>query len=154
MVSDRDHFSTYSEVKCNIKLADGKSSVSPGIRMVYLKTKSGKPLKLECLHVPHLVGNLIFEGRLFRCRMDEVRTGPLTASLMNKGQTLFKVKLSDDKIVLMKFEVVKKGKSFLSVKLSNAQSNIEILNRNTGHPSNKSLRKIFDLLSDILALLH
>ncbi|KNZ60327.1 hypothetical protein VP01_156g5 [Puccinia sorghi] len=71
MISDRNLFSTYStDVHCKIELADGQTVKCPGIGNVYVKTDSGQSLKLECLHVPQLVGNLISEGRLFRRGMD------------------------------------------------------------------------------------
>ncbi|KNZ59187.1 hypothetical protein VP01_1789g8 [Puccinia sorghi] len=152
MVSDREHFSTYTEVKCNIELADGKSTISPGVGTVYLKTESGEPLKLECLHVPHLVGNLISEGRLFRRGMDKIRTGPLTANLMHEGQIMFKVKLSDADVFLMKFEVVKKGKSFPAANLSKSKSDVEMLHRRAGHPSDESLKRMYGLTHEVRSL--
>ncbi|KAA1098650.1 hypothetical protein PGTUg99_050107 [Puccinia graminis f. sp. tritici] len=111
MIADRSSFATYStDSKCKIELADGKTTICPGIGNVYVKTESGQPLKLECLHVPQLVGNLISEGRLFRRGCDRVRTGPLTANLVNEGETLFKVELNDQDIFTMKLEIIKGGR--------------------------------------------
>ncbi|PLW32201.1 hypothetical protein PCANC_18915 [Puccinia coronata f. sp. avenae] len=63
MIANRSAFSTYStDSTCKIELADGKSTTSPGKGLVYVKTLSGETLKLECLHVPDLVGNLISLG--------------------------------------------------------------------------------------------
>ena len=63
MISDRSAFATYStNVKCKIELANGKTTMCPGMGTVYVKTESGESLKLECLHVPELVGNLISQG--------------------------------------------------------------------------------------------
>ncbi|KNZ62851.1 hypothetical protein VP01_1215g2 [Puccinia sorghi] len=77
MISDRDMFTTYStDTNCKIELADGQTVMCPGMGNVYVKTESGQSLKLECLHVPQLVGNLISEGRLFRRGMDRSKAGP------------------------------------------------------------------------------
>ncbi|KNZ54436.1 hypothetical protein VP01_2948g1 [Puccinia sorghi] len=66
MIANQEFFTTYSkQKKCKIELADGKSTVSPGMGIVVVKTESGQHINLECLHVPSLVGNLISEGRLF-----------------------------------------------------------------------------------------
>jgi hypothetical protein len=66
MIADRRFFATYlTESTCKIKLADGQMTVSPGSGYVYVKTETGEHLKLECLHIPGLVGNLISQGRLY-----------------------------------------------------------------------------------------
>jgi len=115
MISDRDLFSTYStDTKCKIELADGKTVICPGMGNVYVKTETGQSLKLECLHVPQLVGNLISEGRLFRRGMDRVRTGPLTAKMVYEGETLFQVKLAENNVFLIKMEIVKGGQGILA----------------------------------------
>jgi hypothetical protein len=60
MIVNCDAFTTYStNSKFKIKLADGKSTTSPGKVFGYIKTETGNTLKLEFLHVPKLVGNLI-----------------------------------------------------------------------------------------------
>ncbi|KAA1110912.1 hypothetical protein PGT21_050257 [Puccinia graminis f. sp. tritici] len=111
MISDRNSFSTYrTDSKCKIELANGKTTTCPGIGYVYVKTESGQSMKLECLHVPQLVGNLISEGRLFRRGCDRVRTGPLTANLVNEGETLFKINLTDQDVFVMNLEIVKGGR--------------------------------------------
>jgi hypothetical protein len=56
MIADWAAFLTYStESTCKIELADGQTTISPGMGYVYVKTEAGQPLKLECLHVPGLV---------------------------------------------------------------------------------------------------
>jgi hypothetical protein len=60
MIANCSVFSTYStEKRHKIKLADGKITMSAGTGLVYVKTLTGASVKLECLHVPELVGNLI-----------------------------------------------------------------------------------------------
>jgi transposase InsO family protein len=147
MIADKSAFTTYStDSKCKIELADGQTTVSPGKGYVYVKTESGDNIKLECLHVPQLVGNLISQGRLWRNGCDMVRTGPNSANLVNEGTPLFKVKLSDSDVFLIKLEIVKGKSKPSTVKLSSkTQSDIEKLHRRAGHPSNKSLKKMFNL---------
>ncbi|KNZ52467.1 uncharacterized protein VP01_3563g3 [Puccinia sorghi] len=116
MISDWDMFTTYlTDTNCKIELADGQTVICPGMGNIYVKTKSGQSLNLECLHVPQLVGNLISKGHLFCCSMDCVRTGPLTAKMVFEGETLFQVKLAKNDVFLIKIEIVK-GKSNLSLK--------------------------------------
>ncbi|PLW17171.1 hypothetical protein PCANC_08226 [Puccinia coronata f. sp. avenae] len=112
MIADRRFFATYStESTCKIKLANGQMTVSPGSGYVYVKTETGEHLKLKCLHVPGLVGNLISQGQLYR-----------------------------------------QGKSIPLVKLSSMSNpDIKTLHRRAGHPSDKSLRKIYNLLDFQLA---
>jgi hypothetical protein len=63
MILDRNAFLTYSkEKKCTIELANGKMTKLVGIGHVYVKTLTGTNIKLKCLHVPELVGNLIHMG--------------------------------------------------------------------------------------------
>jgi hypothetical protein len=66
MISNCNTFSSYTESRSKIKLADGKSTFSPGFGNIYVKTKNGGNLKLECLHVPDLVGNLISIEHMFK----------------------------------------------------------------------------------------
>jgi hypothetical protein len=148
MILDCSVFLTYStDTRCKIELADGKTTISPGMGHVCVKTESGEQLKLKCLHVPKLVGNLISQGCLWRHGCNMVQTGPTSANLVNEGTTLFKVKLSDSDVFLIIKIKFTKGKSLPpAVKLSTrTQSDIEKLHRHAGHPSNKSLRKMFDL---------
>jgi hypothetical protein len=81
MILDCGLFSTYTDSKSKIELANGKFTVSPGFGNVYVKTKNGGSIKLKCLHVPKLVGNLISLGRLWKKGCNLVRVTPLTAVL-------------------------------------------------------------------------
>jgi hypothetical protein len=114
--------------------------------MIYVKTENGGSLKLECLHVPELVGNLISLGRLWKKGCDLVHTSPQTAVLSQEGTMLFQVKLNEQDVLLIKFEVAS-GKSFQSITSSRPQSDIEALHRQAGHPSNDSLKHMFGLLN-------
>ncbi|KAI7939880.1 hypothetical protein MJO28_013532 [Puccinia striiformis f. sp. tritici] len=108
MISDRSVFISYSpNDRVKIKLADGKSIMSAGIRHVRVKTENGESLKLECLHVPGLVGNLISWGRLMRKGCDLVRTGELTSNLVCEGVPMFKVRLADSNVLLIRIEFIK-----------------------------------------------
>ena len=72
MISSCDFFSTYTESWSKIELADSKSTISPGFGNVHVKTKDGGILKLECLQVPDLVGNLILLSCLWKRGCDLV----------------------------------------------------------------------------------
>ncbi|PLW08754.1 hypothetical protein PCANC_21880 [Puccinia coronata f. sp. avenae] len=147
MISDRSAFSTYSEEKrCTIELADGKTTKSAGIGHVYVKTLTGSSVKLECLHVPELVGNLISMGRLYRkgCLMLPSRSED-KYTIVKKDEDIFKVKLNDHDVFLIRIEIVS-GKSHHSSRLTFPNtSDIINLHRRAGHPSNESLRKMYDL---------
>jgi transposase InsO family protein len=145
MVSNRGAFSSYTKSKSKIELADCTSTISPGFGNVHVKTENGGTLKLECLHVPNLVGNLISLGRLWKKGCDLVRTTPLTAVLSREGETLFQVKLNKQDVLLIKLQIIK-GKSFQSTcLLSRSQADIKALHRRAGHPSKESLKKMYDL---------
>jgi hypothetical protein len=146
MISDRSTFATYStDAKCKIEMADGQFTTCPGKGFVYVKTKTGASMKLECLHVPQLVGNLISMGRLCRRGCSLVCLSEDRYELVNEGQTLFKSKISDIDVFLIKLEIIK-GKSSALVKFSSKSiSDIEKLHRRAGHPSNESLKKMFNL---------
>jgi hypothetical protein len=126
-------------------MADGKTTMSAGIGYVYVKTLSGAKVKLECLHVPDLVSNLISLTRLYRKGCSLVNTGENTMKLVNAGEDVFKVKISNNDMFLIHVEFVK-GKSELSRITVPAQSDhIPNLPRQAGHPSNNSLRKMYNL---------
>jgi hypothetical protein len=130
MIANCNAFTTYStDSKCKIELADGNSTTSPGKGFVYVKTESGNTLKLECLHVPELVGNLISLGCFMRKGCVMVPMGEFTSNLFCEGVPMFKVKLSEQNVLLIKIEIVK-GMSSPSVKLLiNSQSDIDWLHR-------------------------
>ena len=108
MIADRSAFITYStNHQVKIELADGKSIMSAGIGNVRVKTENGESLKLECLHVPGLVGNLISWGRFMRKGCDLVRTGETTSHVVNEGVPLFKVRLADSNVLLIRIEFLK-----------------------------------------------
>ncbi|PLW27210.1 hypothetical protein PCANC_27726 [Puccinia coronata f. sp. avenae] len=142
MVTERRAFSTYStNSTCKIKLL----TVSPGKGIVHVKTLSGKVIKLERLHVPKLVGNLISLGCLMQRGCLMVLTGKLTSNLVCKGVPMFKVKLSKRNVLLIKLDVVKCKSSHLALLSTKSQSDIENLHRRAGHPSNDSLKRMHNL---------
>jgi hypothetical protein len=149
MIANWKAFTTYTTdaYKCNIEMANGQVTDCPGKGIVYVKTKMGAPLKLKCLHVPQLVGNLISTGRFYCRGCNLVCTGGDNNryDVVSKGQTLFKAQISKSNVFLIKLQILK-GKSFDLVKLlSKLLSDIEKLHRHAGHPGNDSLRKMFDL---------
>jgi hypothetical protein len=146
MVTERSAFSTYSTaLTCKIELVNGQLTVSPGKGLVHVKTLLGKIIKLECLHVPKLVGNLISLGRLMQKGCVMVPTGELTLNLACEGVPMFKVKLSKRNVLLIKLDIFKGKSSHSAFLLTTSQSNIENLHRRAGHPSNKSLKRMYNL---------
>jgi hypothetical protein len=104
-------FSTYSSNKRHkIELADGKTTTSAGTGLVYVKTLTGASVKLECLHVPELVGNLISMARLYRKGCFLVNTGLDQMKLVNASKDVFKVKISNNNVFLIRIKFVT-GKS-------------------------------------------
>jgi hypothetical protein len=139
-------FSTYSTDKQHkIELADGKITMSAGTGIVHVKTLTGASVKLECLHVPELVGNLISMAQLYRKGCFLVNTNVDRMKLVNAGEDVFKVKISDNDVFLIRIEFVS-GKSESSRLAVPTQSdNILNLHRRAGHPSDDSLKKMYDL---------
>ncbi|KAI7932968.1 hypothetical protein MJO28_017896 [Puccinia striiformis f. sp. tritici] len=127
------------------KLGDGKFITSAGIGHVRVKTENGQPLELECLHVPDIVGNLISWGRFMRKGCDIVRTGQTTANVVNEGVPLFKVRLADSNVLYIRIEFIRGQSNHSSRSASLASSDIMNLHRRAGHPSNESLKKMFNL---------
>jgi hypothetical protein len=91
-------------------MADGKKTMSAGIGYVYVKTLSGSKVKLECLHVLDLVGNFISLARLYKKGCSLVNTGINTMKLVNAGEDVFKVKISNNNMFFIQVEFLK-GKS-------------------------------------------
>jgi hypothetical protein len=86
-------------------------------------------------------------GRLYQRGCNLVCTGGNNDryNVVSEGQTLFKARISKSDVFLVKLRILK-GKSVSLVKLSSKSlSDIEKLHRRAGHPSNDSLRKMFDL---------
>jgi transposase InsO family protein len=74
-----------------------------------------------------------------------IPTGELTSNLVCEGVPMFKVKLSERNVLLIKLDIVK-GKLSHSALLSiRTQSDIENLHRRAGHPSNDSLKRMYNL---------
>jgi hypothetical protein len=93
-----------------------------------------------------LVGNLIHMGWLC-CKGCLMLSGGSEHKykIVNKDEEMFKVKLNDHSVFLIRIEIVP-GKSHQSSRLTLPfTSDIINLHRRASHPSNKSLRKMYDL---------
>jgi hypothetical protein len=113
-----------------------------------VKTESGQPLKLGFSPCSSTIWKSHFPGWLFWRGCDLVCTGPLSANLVCKGKTMFKAKLKNNDVFLIKIEVVK-GKSFPSAELSYwSQLDIDNLHRRAGNLSKNYLKWMFSLPSN------
>ncbi|KNZ53455.1 uncharacterized protein VP01_3234g6 [Puccinia sorghi] len=95
MFANRAFFSHYCPRETLISLADGNFLASSGKGYVFIKDKSGNPVKLKALHVPKLAGTLISLGRLYKRNCDLICTGKNSFNLVSNGTPLLSGVIND-----------------------------------------------------------